>query len=142
MTGPSLGVLLFLPYRHLEQQVLTAVNDAGFPITLAQARLFQRIDDRGSRLTALAESAQLAKQSAAYLVAELVAAGYLTRSPDPSDGRAQLITITVRGRQVIDLARRVEQQVQAQWRTHLGAETYDQLHTALLQLREITDPFR
>ena len=56
MPDPGLGVLLFIPYRHLEQRVLHAVNEAGYPITLAQARMAQRIDDTGSRLTHLALS--------------------------------------------------------------------------------------
>ena len=59
MPDPSLGVLLFIPYRHLEQRVLRAVHEAGYPLTLAQARMAQRIDDAGSRLTQLAEAAQI-----------------------------------------------------------------------------------
>ncbi len=39
MPDPSLGVLLFIPYRHLEQRILRAVNEAGYPLTLAQARM-------------------------------------------------------------------------------------------------------
>lgn len=141
MREPSLGVLLFLPFRQMEQRVLAAVVAAGHPITLAQARLFQRVDDGGSRLTDLAESAQLTKQSAAYLVDELVTGGYLTRSPDPTDGRARRITITDRGREVIALARTVEAQVEQEWREHLGTAATEQLRTALLHLREIADPF-
>ena len=30
--GPSLGVLLFIPMRYLDQRILSAVVDAGFPI--------------------------------------------------------------------------------------------------------------
>ncbi len=39
--------MLFIPYRHLEQRILRAVNEAGYPMTLAQARMAQRIDHDG-----------------------------------------------------------------------------------------------
>ena len=80
MDSPGLGVLLFLPYRHLEDRVLAAVRAAGHPITLAQARVFQRVDPGGSRLTTLARSAQVTKQTAGHLVDQLEAAGYLART--------------------------------------------------------------
>ena len=136
----SLGVLLFLPYRHLEQRVLAAVHAAGHPISLAQARLFQRVDHAGSRLTWLAESAQLTKQSAGFLVDELVRAGYLTRTADPSDGRARLVRITARGHEVIAVAVTEQRRVEAEWADHLGPSAYAALGRSLERLRGITDP--
>ena len=138
---PSLGVLLFLPYRHLEQRVLGAVQAAGHPITLAQARVFQRIDHDGSRLTDLAAAAQVTKQTAGFLVDQLVAGGYVERVPDPTDARARLIRITARGYEVVAVARPVQTAVEEEWRAHVGAEEYDRLRRTLLRLREITDPW-
>ena len=137
----SLGVLLFLPYRHLEQRVLAAVAAAGHSITLAQARLFQRVDHAGSRLGALATSAQLSKQAAGFLVDQLEAAGYVTREPDPADRRARLVRITARGHEVIAVATAVQAEVEAEWTRHLGEEAAAQLRRSLGRLREITDPF-
>jgi hypothetical protein len=62
---------MFIPYRHMEQRILAVVVDAGHPITLAQARIFQRIDHHGSRLSSLAESAHLTKQAVGFLVDQL-----------------------------------------------------------------------
>ncbi len=138
---PNIGLLAFLVYRHMEQRVMAEVIAAGHQVTLSQARLFERVDDAGSRLTDLAESAQLTKQSAAYLVDELVAAGYLTRSPDPRDGRARLITITDKGREAIALARTVEARVEAEWKARLGEDGVEELRALLLRLREIVDPY-
>jgi len=137
----SLGVLMFIPYRHLERSVLEVVVAAGHPITLAQARIFQRIDPAGIRLTTLAESAQVTKQTAGTTVDELEPAGYVARVPDPSDGRARLVTITDRGREVIAIASREQQRIEAEWYRHLGPEAWDELHRALTALREITDPY-
>src|SRR4051812_48766721 len=54
------GVLLFIPYRYMENRILQAIKDAGYAdVTLEQARVFQRIAPGGSRLTDLAEQAQM-----------------------------------------------------------------------------------
>lgn len=137
----SLGVLMFIPYRHLERSVLEVVVAAGHPITLAQARIFQRVDPAGIRLTTLAESAQVTKQTAGTTIDELERAGYLARVPDPSDGRARLIKITDRGREVIAIATREQIRIESEWHRHLGPQAWDELHRALTALREITDPY-
>lgn len=138
---PSLGVLLFIPYRHMEQRILRAVTAAGHPITLPQARVFQRIDPAGSRLTRIAESAQVTKQAAKFLIDQLERAGYLERSPDPTDRRARLVRITERGRDVIQIATREQGRIEAEWTAHLGPSATDRLRRTLVHLREITDPY-
>ena len=66
---PNLGVLLFVASRSLEQRAHDAIIAAGFTdITQAQARAAARIDPDGTRVSELAERAQITKQSAAFLV--------------------------------------------------------------------------
>jgi len=138
----NFGVLLFIPYRNMESRILQAIKDAGFhDVTLAQARVFQRIAPGGSRLTDLAEQAQMTKQSAAGLVDELERMGYVRRVPDPSDRRARLIQIDKRGRQAAKAAQQAHDAIQAEWRSHLGPRRFGQLREALEDLRTITDPF-
>lgn len=139
---PNLGVLMFIPYRHMEERVLEAVSAAGHHITLAQARVFQRIDQHGSRLSRIAESAQMSKQAAKFLVDQLERSAYVERVPDPSDGRARLVCITPRGHDVIRVASVEQHRIEAEWAAHLGGPATDELRRALLQLREITDPYR
>jgi DNA-binding MarR family transcriptional regulator len=138
----NLGVLLLIPYRHMENRILQAMKDAGYDdVTLAQARVFQRIAPEGSRLTDLADQAQMAKQSVAGLVDELERMGYVRRVPDPTDRRARLIQIDKRGRQAAKAAQSAHDEIQAEWRSHLGARRFSQLREILEDLREITDPF-
>ena len=64
----DLGLSLFIPYRYTEDRMFRAMQDAGFADwTLAQCRVFQRIAPDGSRLTDLADQAQMSKQSAGIL---------------------------------------------------------------------------
>ena len=139
----NVGLLLFIPYRALEARVFRALAEAGFDdFTPAQARVMQRIGPEGSRLTELAEAAQVTKQTAGFLVDQLERTGYVRRTPDPTDGRARLIRIAERGAAAQPVAAAVIAEIEAEWRTHLGARRWAQLRQGLTRLREITDPYR
>ncbi len=137
----NLGLLLFIPYRFLESAVLAALREHGHELPLNQARVFQRIDPRGSRLADLARAAQLSKQTVGSIVDQLEAAGYVSREPDPTDGRARLVTITDKGREIIALSIPVVREVESAWQAHLGPTQTRQLRQLLTRLREVTDPF-
>ena len=138
---PNTGLLLFYPYRAMESRVLAELGAAGFEITLAQARLLQRVAEAGSRLTDLAAQAQVTKQTAGELVDQLQRRGYVERVPDPSDGRARLVRLGPRGRAAVALAAPVVAEVEAEWAAHLGPEAMAALRSALVRLREVTDPW-
>ncbi|MEU1282401.1 MarR family transcriptional regulator [Streptomyces sp. NPDC005805] len=126
----------------MENRVFAALAEAGYgDITVAQARVFQRLAPGGSRLTELAEAAQVTKQTAGFLVDQLERAGYVERVPDPRDGRARLVRITPRGEATVPVAQAVVAEVEAEWARHLGPRRMAQLRRALTRLREITDPF-
>lgn len=140
---PNIGLLLYIPYRALEARVFAAMAAAGYDdFTPAQARVFQRIAPEGSRLTDLAEQAQITKQSAGFLVDQLERAGYVRRVPDPTDARARLIRIADRGAEAIPLAAAVVAEVEAEWTAYLGKQRMQQLRQVLTRLREITDPYQ
>ena len=140
---PNLGVLLFVPYRAMEERVFTALREAGFgDFTIAQARVFQRIAAGGSRVTDLAGQAQVTKQTAGFLVDQLERAGYVERVPDPSDARAKLVRVARRGERAVAASAPVVAEVEAEWTAHLGQRRAAELRRSLLRLGEITDPFR
>jgi hypothetical protein len=115
----NLGLLLFIPYRAMEKAVLDALAAAGYDMTVAQARVFQRIDQDGSRITDLAEAAVLTKQTVGFLVDQLE-----------------------RGAAAVQASMSVVAEVEARWTAHLGETRTAQLREALTMLREITDPYQ
>ena len=138
----DLGVALFIPYRYMEDRIFRAIQQAGFDDwTLAQVRVFQRIAADGSRLTDLADQAQMSKQSAGVLVDQLERLGYVRRVLDPTDGRARLIVIEERGRRAAEVAMRTSNEILSEWMAFLGTRNFTLLHQILDQLREITDPY-
>ena len=136
------GLLLYIPYRWLENRVINALAEAGFTdITTAQMKIVQRIAPHGTRLTELAAQAQVTKQTAGFLVNQLEKAGWVERVPDPADKRARLIRITPRGEKAIPVATAAVAEVEAEWTAYLGEQRMADLHHILTDLRKITDPY-
>ncbi|HUQ60193.1 MarR family winged helix-turn-helix transcriptional regulator [Lentzea sp.] len=138
----NIGLLLFIPNRDVENRVLAAVNAAGFDVTQAQQRVLMRIGPEGTRLTALAEAAQVTKQTAGFLVDQLEKAGYVERVPDPADGRARLVRVTAKALDAVPVANAELARIEAEWERHLGKRRMARLREALEMLGEITDPYR
>src|SRR4029453_10061120 len=116
------SLLMFIAQRSAEGRIYEAVRAAGFTdFTVAQGRLAAGIDPQGTRLSVLAERAQVAKQTATALVDHLEHSGYVERVPDPADGRARLVRLTRRGMEVIPVARAEERVIEREWTQHPGA---------------------
>ncbi len=139
--SPAPALLMALAVRHVETVVMRRVAEAGHDITLAQGRLAARITDEGIRLTELAESAQMTKQAAGFLVDQLERGGYVERRPDPRDARARLVCFAERGRAVQAVAREAEEDIHREWEARLGPRRWRALHAALLDLRPLVDPW-
>ena len=137
----DVATLMFIAYRQMNDRVIRAMREAGYDITVAQARIAQRIAEEGSRLTDLAEQAQVTKQTASLLVTALEREGWVERVPDPADGRASLIRFTRKGRAASRRAREEVMGVEQEWNDHLGPELAGCLREALTKLRDIADPY-
>jgi DNA-binding MarR family transcriptional regulator len=140
---PNTATLMFIAHRAAEAHVIEALRAAGFEdLTLAQARIAQRLAPGGIRVTDLAEQAGVTKQTAGALVDELERNDYVERKPDPADARARLVILSDRGWQMCAAAAAEVAAIESEWRKHLGAERFEQLRGTLLALRNITDPYR
>ena len=133
----TIGALLRLPFEVLLDRVYSELMTSGFEdIRPAHGNVFRYISPDGSRLTELADAAQITKQSMNYLVEYLRDRGYVEMIPDPTDGRAKLIHLTNQGQKVQQMAIQISRQVEAEWATQLGQRKMSQLRRLLEELSD------
>ena len=96
--------------------------------------VFQFLDDAGTRVSVLAERAQITKQSMAELVAHLERHGYVERVPDPDDRRAKLVRATPSGSEIYAIAREFVAELEAEWAGRLGEPKMRRLRELLEEL--------
>ena len=132
---PNVGILLRGPLQDIVRRIAEGLVKAGFDdIRPAHTAVFQHIKAEGSRLSELAERAQITKQSMGYLVDYLEAHGYLERRADPSDRRASLIFLTERGWAEVREALRIIAAIEQEWARRLGQRRMEQLRELLTEL--------
>ena len=114
---------------------------AGHPaIRQPHLPIFEYIDrEHGSRITYLAKHANITVQAMGELVDHLARHGYVERVPDPTDGRARLVRLTDRGREVCLLAGRIVAGLEAAWAERLGEDKMRQLKRLLAELWDAID---
>lgn len=76
-----------------------AHRDAERSVSATPITILRLVRTSGLRLGNVAEQAQVKPSVASRVVATLEADGYVTRTPDPEDARALLVTITPAGRE-------------------------------------------
>jgi DNA-binding MarR family transcriptional regulator len=136
---PNVGILLREPFQEVVRRVSAGLVEAGFDdLRPAHTAVFQHIEAGGSRLTDLAERAQITKQSMGYLVDHLEQCGYLERRPDPSDRRAVLISLTDRGWEQVRASLRIIATIEEEWASGLGRPRMEQLRELLGDLRQLS----
>jgi DNA-binding MarR family transcriptional regulator len=118
------------------QKLRARMAAAGHPdIREGYGCVFGFIDlENGSRLTELAASAGLTKQAVGEAVTELEQLGYVTRTPDPQDGRAKIIKLTDLGLDVVIKGRRIFSQIESEWAEQIGPELVASLREAVTRI--------
>jgi DNA-binding MarR family transcriptional regulator len=131
----NLAILLREPFRAGTEVLHRRFAERGHPeIRPPHGNVMQFLDDGGTRVSVLAERAQMTKQAMAELVAHLEQRGYVERVPDPVDRRAKLVRATPRGKQLYAIAREVVAEIEAEWTRRLGKAKMRQLRELLQEL--------
>ena len=131
----NLAILLREPFRAGTELLHRRFAERGHTdIRPPHGNVMQFLDDAGTRVSVLAERAQMTKQSMAELVVHLERLGYVERVPDPSDRRAKLVRATPRGKQLYAIARDVVAEIEAEWTKRLGKTKMRQLRALLEEL--------
>ena len=134
---PNLGELLREPFRIGSELLHERLAERGHAeVRAPHGNVFQVLDDEGTRVSVLAQRAQVTKQSMAELVAHLEQHGYVERVPDPADGRAKLVRATRRGKQVYAVARQFVAELEQRWTEQIGERKMRQLRSLLTELNE------
>lgn len=95
--GSSSWELFDQAYRSVHQRLANHLAESGHPMVRAShGAVFENIAPEGSRITDMADRHGITKQSMGPFVDELEEHGYVERYPDPSDGRAKLVRLTLR----------------------------------------------
>lgn len=99
ITPPRLGdeLIRVLKLMHAARSRAPApagLDHSGYPILFVLAREPYRVSD-------LAEEIHSDVSTVSRQVAGLTRAGFVERSPDPADGRAQLLSLSTAGREII-----------------------------------------
>jgi DNA-binding MarR family transcriptional regulator len=131
----NLGILLREPFLAGNELLHRRFAERGHPeVRPPHGNVFPYLDDTGTRVSTLAERAQVTKQSMAELVAHLERHGYVERVADPTDGRAKLVRATERGGELYAIAREVVSEIEADWTRLLGKAKMRQLRDLLEEL--------
>lgn len=128
--------------EHVLARLLVGVfrADSG-ELSRTAASVLTRVRDEGPlRVGDLAHSESVAQPSMTTLVARLVGAGYVSRTPDPDDARAVRVTLTDTGRDA--LARRSARRTAAMAARlqHLSSSERETLAAALPVLERLAQP--
>ena len=95
------GALMRIVWQWVWERNYAGVSAAGYDdITRAHISMFRHPTLDWRRPTEIADQLQISKQSVHELLGHLEQRGYLTREPDPTDGRARIVRLTERGRQL------------------------------------------
>jgi DNA-binding MarR family transcriptional regulator len=100
----------------------------------AHGYAFQAIGADGTTATALGERLGVTKQAAGQMVDELTRLGYVTREPDPGDGRRRVVQLTPRGFDCLRASADVFEEIVTEWRAR-----GDDVDAAVAALAGLTD---
>ena len=133
--GRMLGAMLRIPFQATVTRIFDGLSARGYTdLRPAHFAVFQHLAPDGSRITELADEAQITKQSMSALVSHVEACGYVEYAPDPKDGRAKIVRLTERGWALNTAAREIMQETEREWAGVIGAERFVQLKETLKEL--------
>ncbi|MEP6658726.1 MAG: MarR family transcriptional regulator [Acidimicrobiales bacterium] len=136
VNGPYVGALMRFVWQWVWERNYAGVADAGYnDITRAHVSMFRYPTLDWRRPTEIAEQLQISKQSVHELLTHLEQHGYLTREPDPSDGRARIVRLTTRGHELEQTINQLAHASELHIADLLGDRRFAQLRLSLEELR-------
>lgn len=133
--GTDLPLLLLAGYRALVDESMAEFSRRGYddarPVHGFSLRAIRAGADSGA---ALARRLGVSKQAAAKTIAALQERGYVSREPDPSDGRRKPLVVTERGSALLQAADETFELLRERWASQIGAAELDAMMANLSAL--------
>ncbi|MBA2633375.1 MAG: winged helix-turn-helix transcriptional regulator [Chloroflexi bacterium] len=138
----NVGRLLLRGSHAFNAELVARLHAGGYPdIRPVHSSVLAHIDigGPGTRPTVLAQRAGITKQAMGELVADLEALGYVARRTDPTDRRARLVSLTLRGRRQLAEALVAIESIEARYAELLGAEDLQRLRSGIERILDDRD---
>lgn len=132
MSSPEFGILLVLASNSVGDHIHRAHEAAGFgEIRPVFGVIFRALDVEPLTLTQLAAKMGVTKQSAASVVDDMVAFGYVEKQRGTADRRAVQLVLTGRAHEAIAIAKGVAKRCERSLVRAVGADTVVAMRAAL-----------
>ena len=134
-TGADLALLLLAGFRWLADAATAELARRGYPghRPLHDFAL-HAIASGADNAAELGRRLSLSKQAAAKIIDVLEERGYVTRQPDPADGRRKRLQVTPRGSDLMREGEVVFEGLRRQWEQQIGADQLKELEHQLTEL--------
>jgi DNA-binding MarR family transcriptional regulator len=120
--------------RDFDRSVTRKLRERGHEsINLPHQIVFSNLGLGSTRVTELAERAQITQQAMGKTLRELENLGYIQRSVDPTDRRARAISMTDKGLKLMEDAVEVIEEIRVGYAAKIGAQELAELE---IRLRE------
>jgi DNA-binding MarR family transcriptional regulator len=114
--------VLHLMAHNIEVPLALSNLAARSQISAAHVHVTRHLDLQGTRLTDLAQKADMSKQAMGDLVDQCEAWGLVTREPDPRDARARLVQFTPTGLLWLQAFKDAVAQAEREFRQEVGQD--------------------
>lgn len=128
----NLRQLILRAHRSLNRRIAEKLVERGYgSIKPTHITVYSNIDLEGTRVSALAERANMTVQGMGQLTAELEQLGYLRRDEDPVDRRAKVVTFSDAGWELMLASFEVLREIEAEIEARLEPGDLDALRRIL-----------
>ncbi len=133
--GADLALLLLGGFRVLADRARTELAARGYEdVRPGHDFALHAIRLGANNASELGRRMAVTKQSAAKTIAVLEERGYVTREPDPADGRRMRLRVTGRGLAMMREGEAIFDDLRAQWAAQVGPDAVEAVESTLRRL--------
>jgi len=134
-SGADLALLLLGGFRFMAEAAHDRLAARGYPgVRPGHDFALRAVAEGAGSLSEVGRRTSTSKQAAAKTIAFLQEGGYVLRSPHPRDSRRAQLTITDRGRSLMNEGEAVFDELRTEWESLVGRDRVSDMQDALERL--------